>query len=50
MVGLTQNYQGCFMQISWIGNFKDVSGKFQESSKGVLREFSGSFKGVLKKF
>ena len=49
-MGVLMKYQGYFMQISWLGNFKDVSRKFQESFKGVVREFSGSFKGVSKKF
>ena len=37
--GVSMKYQGCFIQVSWIGSFKVVSRKFQESFKGVLREF-----------
>ena len=41
-------YQGCFMQVSYIGSFKVVSKKFQESFNGVLREFQGCFREVLR--
>ena len=50
LMGVSIKYQGCFMQISWIGIFKVVSRKFQEFFKDVLREFCWSFKGVSKKF
>ena len=49
-MGVSMKYQGCFMQVSWIGSFKGVSGKFQESFKDVLREFQGCFKEVLRCF
>ena len=39
LIGVTMKYQGCFMQVLWLGSFKVVSRKFQESFKGVLREF-----------
>ena len=39
LMGVLMKYQGRFMQVSWIGSFKVVSRKFQESFKGVLREF-----------
>ena len=48
--GVSMKYQGCFMQVSWIGSFKGVSRKFQESFNGVLREFQGFFKGVSRVF
>ena len=35
LMGVSMKYQGCFMQVSWIGSFKVVSRKFQESFKGV---------------
>ena len=38
-MGVSIKYQGCFMQDSWIGSFKGVSRKFQESFKGILKEF-----------
>ena len=44
LMGVTIKYQGCFMQVSWIGSFKVVSRK----CKGVLREFQGCFKEVLR--
>ena len=37
--GCLMKYPGCFMQVSWIRSFKGVSRKFQESFKGVVREF-----------
>ena len=43
LMDVSMKYQGCFMQISWIGSFKGVSRKFQESFNGVLREFQGFF-------
>ena len=45
--GVSIKYQGCFIQVSWIGSFKVVSRNFQEF-KGVLREFQGCFKEVLR--
>ena len=39
LMGVSMKYQGCFMQVSWIGSFNCVSRKFRESFKGVLREF-----------
>ena len=47
LMGVSMNYQGSFMQVSWIGSFKVVSRKFQEF-KDVLREFQGCFKEVLR--
>ena len=47
-MGVSMKYQGCFMQVSWIGSFKGVSRKFQEAFKGVLREFQAHFKEVLR--
>ena len=47
LMRVSMKYQGCFMQVSWIGSFKVVSRKFQESFNDVLREFQGCFKGVL---
>ena len=47
---VSMKYQGCLMQVSWIGSFKVVSKKFQESFKGVLRDFLGSFNCVSNKF
>ena len=47
LMGVSMKYQGCFMQVSWIGSFKVVSRKFQESFNDVLREFQGCFKEVL---
>ena len=47
-MGVSMKYQGCFMQVSWIGSFKVVSKKFQESFNDVLREFQGCFKEVLR--
>ena len=46
-MGVSMKYRGCFMQVSWIGSFKGVSRKIQESFKGDLREFQGCFKEVL---
>ena len=40
--GVLRKNQGCFMQLSWIRNFKEISGPF----KGVWREFGGSFEGT----
>ena len=39
LIVVSMKYQGCFMQVTCIGSFKGVSRKFQESFKGVLREF-----------
>ena len=39
LIGVSMKYQGCFMQVSWIGSFKGVSRKFQVSFKAVLKEF-----------
>ena len=47
LMGVSMKYQGCFMQVSWLGSFKVVSKKFQEF-KGVLREFPRCFKEVLR--
>ena len=47
LMGVSMRYQGCFIQVSWIGSFKKVSRKFQ-AFKGVLREFQGCFKEVLR--
>ena len=44
----SMKYQGCFMQVSWIGSFNCVSRKLQESFNGVLREFHLCFKEVLR--
>ena len=49
LMGVSMKYQGCFMQVSWIGSFKGVSRKFYESFKGFLREFQECFKKVLRK-
>ena len=46
LMGVSMKYQGCFMEVSWIGSFKGVSRKFHESFKSVLREI----KEVSKKF
>ena len=40
-MGVSMKYQGCFMQVSWIGSFKGVLRKFYESFNGVLRNFEG---------
>ena len=54
LIGVSMKYQGCFMQVSWIGSFNGVSRKFQKSFKGVLREFleiiQGSFRAVQMQF
>ena len=47
LMGVSMKYQGCFMKVSLVGSFKVVSRKFQEC-KGVLREFQGCFKEVLR--
>ena len=47
LMGVSMKYQGSFIQVSWIGSFKVFSRKFQEF-KGVLREFQGCFKEVLR--
>ena len=44
-------YQGCFIHVSRKGSFKGISRKFQESLKGVVREFLMNkryFKEVLR--
>ena len=50
LMGVSMKYQGCLIQVSWIGSFKGVLRKFQEAFKGVLREFQGCFKKVLRMF
>ena len=45
-MGVSMKFQGCFMQVSWIGSFKVVSRKFQESFKGVPKEFQWCFNKV----
>ena len=42
-MGVLMKYHLCFMKVSWIGSFKCVSRKFQESFKSVLREIQGDF-------
>ena len=49
-MGVSMKYQGCFMQVSWIGSLKGVSGKFQGSFKGVLEDFQRSSKDNSRKF
>ena len=51
--GASMKYEGCFMQVSWIGSYKKVSGVFQGCFDGILREFQktlrmiqGSFRAV----
>ena len=39
LMGVSIKYQGCFIQVSRKGSFKGISRKFQESLKGVVREF-----------
>ena len=40
-MGVSMKYEGCVMQVSWIGSYKGVvSREFQESFMGVLREVS----------
>ena len=34
-MGVSMKYQGCFMQVSWIGSFKVVSRKFQGWFEGA---------------
>ena len=46
LMRVSMKYQGCFMQVSWIGSFKVVSRKFQEF-KDVLREFQGCSEKVV---
>ena len=43
LMGVSMKYQGCFMQVSWIGRSKVVSRKFQESFKGSFEEVSRVF-------
>ena len=47
-MGVSMMYQGCFMQVSWIGCFKKVSRVLQGSFEGDLREFQWCFKEVLR--
>jgi len=42
-MGVSMKYQGCFMQVSWIGSFKVVS-------KKVSRVLQGCFKRVSRVF
>ena len=54
LVDVSMKYQGCFIQVSCIGSFKNVkvvSGDFQEFLEAVLSfefEFQGYFKEVLR--
>jgi len=43
LMGVSMKYQGCFMQVSWIGSFKVVS-------KKVSRVLQGCFKRVSRVF
>ena len=48
---VSMKYQGCFIQVSWIGSSKGISRKLQNLQRcfvGVLREFQGCFKEVLR--
>ena len=47
-MGVSMKYEGCVMQVSWIGSFKKVSTVLQGCFEGVLREFQGCFKEVLR--
>ena len=48
--GVSMMYEGCFLQVSWIGSYMGVSRKLQESFKGVLREFQRSSQDDSRKF
>ena len=48
LMGVPMKYQGCVMQVSWMGSFKKVSTVLQGCFEGVLREFQGCFKEVLR--
>ena len=47
LMGVSMKYQGCFMQVSWIGSFKGVSRKFQKLFKGV-EKYLPIFENFLK--
>ena len=44
-MGVSMKYEGCFIQVSWIGGCKGVSRKFQESFKAVLSDVSKKLSG-----
>ena len=48
--GCSMKYQGCFMQVSWIGGFKKVSTVLQGCFEGALRVFQRSSKDDSRKF
>ena len=49
-MGVSMKYQGCFMQVSWIGSFKGISKKFQESFEEVPKVFQRISKDDSRKF
>ena len=50
LMGVSIKYQGCFVQVSWIGGFKVVSRKFKGCFKGVSRVFQRSSEDDSRKF
>ena len=51
--GVSIEFLGCFVKVSWKRNFNEVSRvfhDFQGCFQSVLRKFQESFQGVLKKF